>query len=55
MFVHKFSNVAFSALVMGSVALPTLAQTPSAGNATTAPATHDSGQLSIGAERSLDR
>jgi sporulation protein YlmC with PRC-barrel domain len=43
MFMNKFSNVAFSALVMGSVALPTLAQTPSAGNATTAPATHDSG------------
>jgi sporulation protein YlmC with PRC-barrel domain len=40
-FMHMFSRTAFSALVMGSVALPVLAQTPSAGSATTAPATHD--------------
>jgi sporulation protein YlmC with PRC-barrel domain len=41
MFMHKFSRIAFSAVLVGSVALPALAQTPSAGNATTAPATHD--------------
>ena len=38
----KFSRTALSALMAGSVALPVLAQTPSAGSATTAPATHDS-------------
>jgi sporulation protein YlmC with PRC-barrel domain len=39
--MNKLSPLALSALLMGSMALPTLAQTPSAGNATTAPATHD--------------
>jgi sporulation protein YlmC with PRC-barrel domain len=34
-------RTASSALVLGSMALPALAQTPSAGSATTAPATHD--------------
>jgi sporulation protein YlmC with PRC-barrel domain len=39
--MHMFYRTAFSAIVMGSVALPALAQPPSAGSAATAPATHD--------------
>jgi sporulation protein YlmC with PRC-barrel domain len=35
------STLAFSMVLAAGVALPALAQTPSAGNATTAPATHD--------------
>ena len=35
------STLAFSMILATGVALPALAQTPSAGNATTAPATHD--------------
>jgi sporulation protein YlmC with PRC-barrel domain len=41
MFMHTISHLALSALLMGGVSLPAPAQTPSAGNATTAPATHD--------------
>jgi sporulation protein YlmC with PRC-barrel domain len=41
LFMHRLSGVALPALLIASVALPALAQTPSAGNATTAPATHD--------------
>jgi hypothetical protein len=41
--MHKLSRpaLAFSLVLASGVALPTFAQTPSAGNATTAPATHD--------------
>jgi sporulation protein YlmC with PRC-barrel domain len=35
------STLAFSMILAAGVALPAMAQTPSAGNATTAPATHD--------------
>ena len=34
--------LAFSLVLASGVALPALSQTPSAGNATTAPATHES-------------
>lgn len=37
----NFKHAALAAALMGSVALPALAQSPAAGNATTAPATHD--------------
>jgi len=39
--MHLASRIALSALLTGGLSLPGLAQTPSAGNATTAPATHD--------------
>jgi sporulation protein YlmC with PRC-barrel domain len=41
--MSTFSRIAFSTLLMGTLAVPAMAQTaaPSAGNATTAPATHD--------------
>lgn len=39
--MHKILHIGFSALLIGSMAVPVFAQTPSAGNATTAPATHD--------------
>ena len=39
--MRMFSRLAFSTILMGSLTLPVVAQTPSAGNATTAPATHD--------------
>src|SRR4051812_46453810 len=39
--MHLASRIALSALLAGGLSLPVLAQTPSAGNATTAPATHD--------------
>ena len=41
--MHMFSRpaLAFSLVLASGVALPAFAQTPSAGNATTAPATHD--------------
>lgn len=39
--MHMFSRLAFSTILIGGFTLPGVAQTPSAGNATTAPATHD--------------
>jgi hypothetical protein len=39
--MRAFSRLVFSTVMMGSLTLPVLAQTPSAGNATTAPATHE--------------
>lgn len=40
--MKTLSRIALPVIVMGSLALPAAAQTPSSGNATTAPATHDS-------------
>ena len=39
--MRMFSRLAYSTILMGGLAVPVMAQTPSAGNATTAPATHD--------------
>ena len=37
----NFKRVALTAVLLGSVAMPVLAESPAAGDATTAPATHD--------------
>ena len=39
--MHKLLRMAAPALLIGGMTMPAMAQTPSAGNATTAPATHD--------------